>query len=130
MTRKEVYADIEKYFGIVPTFLKSLPDNTVEQEWQLMKQLQLEDGPIPNKYRELIGLGISAASKCRYCTLFHTEAAKLFGATEPEIQQAVHYAKNTAGWSAYVNGLQIDYDQFKKEVGQIVAHVSSQKGFR
>ena len=130
MTRKEVYADIEKYFGIVPTFLKSLPDNTVEQEWKLMKQLQLEDGPIPNKYRELIGLGISAVSKCRYCTLFHTEAAKLFGASEAEIQQAVHYAKGTAGWSAYVNGLQFDYDQFKSEVAQIVSHVSSQKGLR
>jgi AhpD family alkylhydroperoxidase len=130
MTRKEVYADIEKIFGIVPTFIKSIPDNSIEQEWQLMKQIQLDDGPIPNKYRELIGIGISAVSKCRYCALFHTEAAKLFGATEQEIQSAVHYAKLSAGWSAYVNGLQIDYDQFKKEVGQMCDHVRSQKGLR
>ena len=130
MTRKEVYADIEKIFGIVPTFFKSIPDNSIEHEWTLMKQIQLDDGPIPNKYRELIGLGISAVSKCRYCTLFHTEAAKLFGATEQEIQQAVHYAKSSAGWSAYVNGLQIDYDQFKKEVGQMCDHVRSMKGLR
>ena len=31
----------------------------------------------PNKYKELVGLGISVVSKCRYCTLYHTEVAWL-----------------------------------------------------
>ena len=75
MTREEVYKDIEEMFGLVPSFLKLLPDNTLELEWKLMKAVQFEEGPIPNKYRELIGLGIAATSKCRYCTLFHTEVA-------------------------------------------------------
>ncbi|MFG3405457.1 carboxymuconolactone decarboxylase family protein [Streptomyces sp. NPDC048142] len=35
---------------------------------------------------------MGSETKCRYCTLFHTEAAKLFGATDEEIQEAVHYA--------------------------------------
>ena len=123
MTREEVYKDIEEMFGLVPSFLKLLPDNTLELEWKLMKAVQFEEGPIPNKYRELIGLGIAATSKCRYCTLFHTEVAKLWGATEEEIEDAVHYAKSSAGWSAYLNGMQIPYDEFKKEIEQAAAFV-------
>ena len=104
MTRKEVYAEIEQMFGLVPTFFKAIPDDSLGMEWQLMKTVQFEEGAIPNKYRELIGLGIAATTKCRYCALFHTEAAKLFGATDAEIEDAVHYAKSSAGWSAWLNG--------------------------
>jgi alkylhydroperoxidase/carboxymuconolactone decarboxylase family protein YurZ len=58
--------------------------------------------------------------------LFHTEAARLFGATDEEIQEAVHLAKHTVAWSVYLNGLQEDYDRFADELGQIGAHLTSQ----
>jgi len=118
----QVYKEIEETFGLVPSFMKTIPDSTIEQEWELFKKVQIEDGAIPNKYRELIGLGISAVSKCRYCTLFHTEMAKLFGATDKEIEEAVHYAKSSAGWSAYLNGMQVDFDQFKDELRRAGEH--------
>jgi AhpD family alkylhydroperoxidase len=123
MNRKEVYAEIEKTLGVVPSFLKELPDSTLEMEWRLLVRSQMEEGPIPNKYRELIGVGISATTKCRYCSFFHTEFARLNGATEAEIEDAVHYAKSSAGWSAYINGIQADYDTFKGEVLKICDHV-------
>jgi AhpD family alkylhydroperoxidase len=123
MTRNEVYRDIEGVFGLVPSFFKLIPDKTLDLEWELFKRIQLEDGAIPNKYRELIGLGIAAATKCRYCALYHTEIAKLYGATDAEIEEAVHYAKASAGWSAYINGLQIDYNRFKAELLQACEHV-------
>ncbi|RPI17540.1 MAG: carboxymuconolactone decarboxylase family protein [Ignavibacteriae bacterium] len=116
MNRKEVYADIEQTFGQVPTFFKMIPDRSIELEWQLFKTTQLAESPIPNKYRELIGLGIAAATKCRYCAFYHTEVAKMFGATNEEIEDAVHFAKSNAGWSAYLNGLQFDFEQFKQEL--------------
>jgi AhpD family alkylhydroperoxidase len=87
----------------------------------------MDEGPIPNKYRELIGIGISATTKCPYCVAFHTEFAKLFGATDAEIEHAVHYAKSTAGWSAYLNGLQFDREEFDREVRQICQHIRSRK---
>jgi alkylhydroperoxidase/carboxymuconolactone decarboxylase family protein YurZ len=49
--------------------------------------------------------------------------AKLNGATDAEIEEAVHYAKSSAGWSTYLNGLQVDYDQFQKEVRQAAEYV-------
>ena len=125
MTRQQVYSEMKGMLGLVPTFFKAIPDSSLEMEWRLFKHLQFEDGAIPNKYRELIGIAISAVSKCHYCAYFHTESAKLYGATEAEIEHAVHYAKSSAGWSTYINGLQVDYDQFKDEIRQVAEHVRS-----
>ncbi len=125
MNRQQVYDDIKEMFGVVPGFFKAIPDSSLEMEWNLFKRVQFDEGPIPNKYRELIGLAIAAATRCRYCAFFHTEAARLNGATDAEIEDAVHFAKSSAGWSAYINGLQTDFDQFKDEVLQICEHVRS-----
>lgn len=126
MTREQIYQEIEQTMGLVPSMFKTVPDTTLELEWQLFKATQLNETAIPNKYKELIGLAISAVTKCRYCTYFHTEIAKLLGATDAEIEDAIHFAKATAGWSAYVNGLQIDYDQFRTEIDQSVAYITKQ----
>lgn len=126
-SRGQIYKEMEETFGLVPTFLKTIPDSTLEHEWELFKKIQFEEGAIPNKYRERIVLGLSAVSKCRYCTLYHTEMAKLFGATDKEIEEAVHYAKSSAGWSAYLNGMQTDYDQFKDELRRAGEHAKEMK---
>lgn len=123
MTRKEVFKEIEQTLGLVPSFFKLVPDRSLEIEWKLFKTLQLEESPIPNKYKELIGVAISAVTKCKYCSFFHTEVAKLFGASDAEIEDAVHYAKSSAGWSAYLNGLQIDYNEFKNELLKSIDYI-------
>lgn len=125
MNRQEVYREIEEMFGLVPSMFKVVPDSSLELEWRLFKRVQFDEGPFPNKYRELTGVAIAAATKCRYCALYHSEVAKLNGATEDEIEDAVHYAKSSAGWSTYINGLQLDYDEFKDEVLQACEHVRS-----
>ena len=122
MNREDIYKEMKEMFGLVPSFFKLVPDSTLEHEWELFKAIQLNETVIPNKYKELIGVGISAAVRCKYCSLFHTEMAKLNGATDAEIEEAVHYTKSSAGWSAYLNGMQVDYDQFKKEVRQACDH--------
>jgi AhpD family alkylhydroperoxidase len=116
MDRNEVYKEIESLFGLVPSFFKLVPDSTLALEWGLFKKIQVEKGIIPEKFRELIGLALSAYAKCKYCVFFHTEMAKLNGASEEEIEEAVHIAKNSAGWSTYLNGLQLDFNQFKEEI--------------
>jgi AhpD family alkylhydroperoxidase len=130
MTREQVYGEIESMFGLVPSMFKEVPDSTLELEWRLFKAVQFDPGPIPNKYRELIGVAIAAVTKCRYCVVFHTEVAKLNGATQAEIEDAVHFAKSSAGWSTYINGLQIDPDQFQDEVLRACAHVRSLSAVR
>jgi AhpD family alkylhydroperoxidase len=125
MNRQKIYKEIEQMFGLVPSFIKMIPDSSLELEWKLMKQVQFDEGPIPNKYRELIGIAVAAVMKCRYCSLFHTEGARMNGATDAEIEDAVHFAKSSAGWSTYLNGLQVDYDQFREEIKMVSEHARS-----
>jgi AhpD family alkylhydroperoxidase len=125
--RSEVDRDIEETFGLVPEFFQRVPDYLLPTEWASFKSLQLSDETaLPNKYKELIGLAVSGATRCRYCCYFHTEAARLFGATEDEITETALIAKNTMGWSTYLNTLQFDYDAFVEEFDQIAAHIREQ----
>jgi len=128
MTYQQTVKDIETTLGLMPEFLKLIPPDALELEWGLFKRVQLAETPVPNKYKELIGLGIAAATKCRYCTLFHTEVARLNGASEEEIRDALQYAKAVAGWSTWINGAQMDYQTFGKELMAICTHVAKQQG--
>jgi AhpD family alkylhydroperoxidase len=125
--RRDVERDIEETFGLVPEFFKRVPDYLLPTEWASFKSLELSDQTaIPNKYKEMIGLAVSGATRCRYCAYFHAESARLFGATEDEITETALIAKNTMGWSTFLNTLQFDYDEFVKEFDQVVAHVREQ----
>ena len=122
--RREVDRDIEETLGLVPEFFRRVPDYLMPTEWASFKSLELSDATaIPNKYKELIGLAVSGATRCRYCAYFHTESARLFGANEDEITETALIAKNTMGWSTYLNTLQFDYDAFVEEFDKIAAHV-------
>lgn len=127
-TRHEVEAEIKETLGLVPSFFNRIPDRFLDHEWSMFRDLELGETLIPNKYKELLMLAVHSETRCRYCTLFHTEAARLNGATEEEIQEAVHLSKFTVSWSVYLNGLQTDYDQFADELQQIGDYLSSQAG--
>jgi AhpD family alkylhydroperoxidase len=122
--RQAVERDIVETLGLVPEFFERVPDYLLPTEWASFKSLQLSDQTaLPNKYKELIGLAVSGATRCRYCVYFHTEAARLFGASEEEITETALIAKNTMGWSTYLNTLHFDYDKFVEEFDQVAAHV-------
>lgn len=124
--RRDAERDIEATMGLVPEFLRRVPDYLLPTEWASFKSLELSETAIPHKYKELIGLAVSGATRCRYCAYFHTEAARLFGATDEEITETAMMAKNTMGWSTYLNTLQFDYDEFTREFDQATAHFRSQ----
>ncbi|HEV2845041.1 MAG TPA: carboxymuconolactone decarboxylase family protein [Thermoanaerobaculia bacterium] len=124
-SRAEVENEIKETLGLVPGFFDRFPEETLDYEWELFKRFELaepistEGVHLPAKYRQLMGVAVHSETKCHYCTLFHTEVAKLFGATDAEIQEAVHYAKHTLGLSAYLNGIRQDFDEFQEELRQI-----------
>ena len=126
MTRAEVDRDIETTLGLVPQFMQDVPDYLIESEWASFKNLQLGETAIPNKYKELIGLAVSGATRCRYCVYFHKEAARLFGATDEEITEASLVAKNTMAWSTYLNAMAYDFEEFRQEFDRIADHVRAQ----
>ena len=68
-TNKKVQLEQEivQAFGLVPSWVKLIPDPAIEGFWRTMADFQLAETKIPNKYKELIGLAVSGATRCRYC---------------------------------------------------------------
>ena len=126
-TRKEIYREMEKMTGAVPSFFKRLPDSELELEWKLFADQMSTTGAIPPKYRELMGLAVASSLQCRFCIYAHTEFARVFGATDEEIENAVHTAKHTAGWSTYIAGLGTGFEEFKTEIDAACEHMRSQR---
>lgn len=124
--RTEVEQEIKETIGLMPSFFERIPDEALDHEWSLFKHWELDETLIPNKYKELLMLAVHAETHCRYCTLFHTEVARMFGASDEEIQEAVHLAKHTVSWSVYLNGMQADYDQFANELEEIGTYLSEE----
>ncbi len=126
MRTREIYAEMEQMLGLVPGFMKLIPEDSIEMEWGLFKKTIFGESLIPNKYKELMGIAVAASSHCKYCAAFHSVSARLFGATEQEIEEAVRYSKHSTGWSTYLNGMQIDFENFKRELDEVAAYITKQ----
>ena len=121
--KSEVISECREMFGLVPEWLKAMPDSAIGGFWSLMRDFYLAETKIPNKYKELIGIAVSGATRCKYCALFHTEAARLFGATDEEVAEASMMGALTMCGSTFINAQQIDYERFRQETRDIIAHV-------
>lgn len=128
MTREVLYRDIEGKLGIVPTVFKAMPDDELELEWKLFQRVQLDDQTLPAKYRELIGLAAASAVGDLYCMVAHRELAKLFGATDEELERTAAIAKSVAGFGAYLTGCDINLETMRQEIGQICDFVRTARG--
>jgi AhpD family alkylhydroperoxidase len=120
--RKQVNKELKELFGNVPSWVAAMPDSAIGGFWELMRDFQLGETRIPNKYKELIGIAVSGATRCRYCALFHTEAAKLFGATDEEVAEASMMGAFTMAGSTFLNAQQTDYDEFRKETLDAISY--------
>jgi AhpD family alkylhydroperoxidase len=125
VNRQEVNRQVETTFGFVPGFISDVPDKHIGPLWESMRMLQLEEGRIPAKYQQLIMLAVSTYAKCKYCTDFHTEVARAFGATREEIAETALLVGHTAAWSNMLGGVQYDFEQFKREVRKACTHMAS-----
>jgi AhpD family alkylhydroperoxidase len=121
-------ADIGKTLGFVPQFMLKMPEEAVPGVWEELKTLQLNPNTaLSGRTKELIGLGVAAQVPCHYCIYAHTEFAKLNGASQREIGEAVAMAAITRHWSTFLNGIQTDEAKFRGEVAKLVANAKAAK---
>jgi AhpD family alkylhydroperoxidase len=118
------YRDMEATLGLVPWFFKQFPEPGIAGAWREFKTIQLNPhSALSGKTKELIGLAVASQIPCRYCIVFHTEVARLNGASDAEIHEAVAMASLTRHWSTFLNGTLADETVFRREVDQIVSNV-------
>ena len=124
MSRSDTERDIIETLGQIPDFFKPMPDDTLAREWAEWKSFQLADSALTTREKHLIGLGVAAATHCQYCTYFHRNAAQMMGASDAQLEEAARFAGDTAKYSAYLHGLQIPLDDFKKQADEMGAYLA------
>jgi AhpD family alkylhydroperoxidase len=128
MARDTVEREMEEMLGTVMSVLDRVPDELVDAEWQRFKRAQFSETLIPNRCKELIGVAVAAVLRCPYGLRLHTELARLHGATDAEVAEAVHYASLVVGWSTQMAGLGLDLADFAAEVDGTVRHLARTMG--
>jgi len=117
-------ADVEGQLGFVPEYMKAVPDVAMPGLWQEMRALEAtKDTALPCKVKELIGLAVAAQVPCKGCVYGYSKLAKVSGASDAEVGDAVAIAALTRHWSTFMNGIQLDDAKFRADVGQVVSNV-------
>ena len=120
--------EITQTFGTFLTMFEVFPEHALAGAWETFKQLQSPENAISPKYRELIQLAVASQIPCVYCVYFHTEAAKAFGATDAEIEEAVAHGAQTRHWSMVLQGSQMEFKEFKAEMDAAMKYMSENSG--
>jgi AhpD family alkylhydroperoxidase len=96
----KIMENVKKMKGRVPTPLKvmSLRPGTLTTFMAHRNQI-MENGPLSEKTRSLIGIGIAVAMRSPQCIRTQSDTARATGATEDEIAQAVLIASVMLGAS-------------------------------
>jgi AhpD family alkylhydroperoxidase len=123
----EVLNDVKQTLGIVPHWVEHIPPSALDGFWSLMKGFYLAETAIPNKYKELIGLAVAGATRCKYCALFHTEGARLAGATDEEVAEASMMGGMSMLSSTFLNAQQTDFERFADETRQMGEYLRQQQ---
>ena len=124
-TAEAAYKDIEQTLGQVPSIFKAFPEVGIAGAWAEFKSVQLNPSTaLDGKTKELLGLAVAAQIPCQYCVYFHTAAARLNGASEAEIQEAVAMASIVRHWSTVLNGMDVDLATFKRETDEMLSRAA------
>jgi AhpD family alkylhydroperoxidase len=114
-------AEMRQSFGFVPGFIAAVPREALPGAWLELAELELSPATqLPAKYKSLIGLAVASQIPCRYCVIGDTEFAKLAGASEREIHEAVAMAALARNWSTLLNGLQVDEVAYRRDIDRLV----------
>lgn len=113
-------AEIQSAFGSVPGFVTRVPKEALPGAWRALASVELSDKTsVDGKTKSLIGLAVAAQIPCKYCVIADTAFAKLAGASDREIAEAIEMSAFVRHMSTLLNGLQVDEGGFKKDVDRI-----------
>jgi AhpD family alkylhydroperoxidase len=121
-------AEMKSMFGSVPVMFNKLPLHVRASAWEWFKTTSNPNAAIPPKYGELISLAVASQIPCEYCIYAHTTMAKMHGASEQEIQEAVMKGAEVRHWSTILNGNQVDFESFKTEWDAVLAFIKANSG--
>jgi AhpD family alkylhydroperoxidase len=115
--------DAQQWMGSVPEFVSKFPASAIAGAWKEQRDVEMAETAIAGKYKSLIALAVSAQIPCKYCIEADTQFARLQGATDQEINEAIAMSALTRHWSTYLNGTMADEAQVKRDVDRLVRNM-------
>jgi AhpD family alkylhydroperoxidase len=123
---KSALKDIEQSFGFVPEFARKFPEASFAGAWRQMRDVEMNPSTaLPGKVKSLIGIAVAAQIPCHYCLIADTEFAKLEGASDQEIAEAVAMGGLVRYWATLIDGMQVDEAGYKRDIEKIVKNLSA-----
>jgi len=117
-----VLKDAQQSFGFVPEFLRRFPPEALPGAWLSFRNVELNpQTALPGKVKSLVGLAVSSQIPCRYCVFADTEFAKLEGASEREIAEAVAAGSIARQYITLIEGLQVDEKTYRRDWERLTA---------
>jgi AhpD family alkylhydroperoxidase len=120
--------EVEMSLGFVPEFVRKFPEASVAGAWRQERDVEMSETALSGKYKSLIGLAVSSQVPCKYCIVADTEFAKLDGATDAEIAEAIAMGSLTRNWATLIDGMQIDEATLKRDFDRIAKAVTAKNG--
>jgi AhpD family alkylhydroperoxidase len=119
---KTALDDLKQSFGFVPEFVGTMPPEALPGAWLALKGVEMNPKTaLSGKYKSLISLAVASQIPCRYCVVADTEFAKLEGATEREIREAVTMAGMARHFGTLIEGLEVDEAVFRRDMDRITS---------
>jgi AhpD family alkylhydroperoxidase len=119
--------DIEQSWGSVPEFIKKFPAVALAGAWKEERDVEVSPATaLSGKHKSLIGLAVASQIPCQFCIIADTEFARMEGASEAEIAEAIGMAALTRHWSTFLNGTLADEAAFRKDVDHLLRSAKQQ----
>jgi AhpD family alkylhydroperoxidase len=124
---KSALADIrQNMMGNVPEFIARFPAPGLAGAWLEERDVELNPTTaLSGKEKSLVGLAVAAQIPCRYCVFADTEFAKLEGATDAEITEAVAVGSIVRHWGTVLTGFALDEAAYKKDMERLAKVVAA-----
>ena len=111
-----VLKDAAQSFGFVPEFVRRYPPEALPGAWIAFRNVEMNpQTALPGKVKTLVGLAVASQIPCRYCVIADTEFAKLEGASEREIAEAVAMGAIARQYITLIEGLPIDERAYRRD---------------
>ena len=110
----EIYEEIKEAFGgLIPNFFKALAaedEDWLEMIWDREKKIMLNDTAIDRKHKELIAMATCINNNTQYCAKAHETLARMFGATDAEVNDAKKIVELFSSFGRIMTGLDVPID--------------------
>ena len=117
-----VFKDAQQSFGFVPEFLRRFPPEALPGAWLSFRNVDMNpETALPGKIKSLVSLAVASQIPCRYCVIADTELAKLEGASEREIAEAVAMGAVARQYITLIEGLQVDEKAYRRDWERLTA---------